>query len=274
MNLCRILDTLAEVESHTPATDRRGLISYCAPKLALTALPLFSFVKPGRAQTTEDAGELLRVVLTHTRLESSFLELALKQANLFPVSQPQDRTCIQVISGNKKAQLSFVEQMMQSAGVDASTVPHQFDFTGGKGKAPGPFVQVMEDYLSFLSLAQMLSDFGVRALKGAIISIKGKDELVQGLLQLQATEARHAARLRQLRSEHGLAHIKPWITQAAGGIQNEIALNAYAGEDNILQGGFDLVQLTGLSSDLISEAFDEPLGTAGVWAILGNFVQV
>ncbi len=241
----------------------------------MSALPLLSLVIPLKteAHPAEDAADLLKMLLAHTRLESSFLELALRQARLFPASLPQDRACIQLISENKKAHLSFVALMMQSAGSDDSGVPRQFDYTGGRGRTTGPFADVMEDYLSFLSLAQMLSDFGVRAIKGAILSLTGNPEILQGFLQLQSAEARHAARLRQLRSEHGLADIRPWITQAASDVPYEMALDAYAGEDNILQGGFDLVKLTGLSSDSITEAFDEPLGHDAVWAILGNFVQ-
>lgn len=275
MNLQPILNHIADTDSaaYERSASRRTLIKGWLPKLGLAMLPLplsglfnKAYGKPGDAVM-----DALRLTLTLTRLNASFFELALQQAGFIPGGAP--RPCIELISANETAHVNFVELMIQSAGGSADGLPHQFDYTGGMGSGTGPFRDVFNRFEGFLEVAQLLTETTLRACNGAAPGLVGNHEILQGILQLYSVEARHAARLRQLRQENGFASIRPWITQMQSGIAQPFALSAYAGESNTLQAGIDLAGQTTLSTDVLTEAFDEPLGADAVMAIVSHFIQ-
>ncbi len=73
-------------------------------------------------------------------------------------------------------------------------------------------------------------------------------------------------------------NVKPWITGVVNGIGPAVAAS-YAGEDATNQLGVDISSLTRLrasvssSTDIATEAFDEPLTKAQVLAIVMPFIQ-
>ncbi len=280
MNFSNILNHIAEVdpEVYERTSSRRRVIRNWMPKLALATLPvaLGSLFNKVYAKGSDDMVNIiatLQLALTSERLEASFYAMGLSKG-VVPASRPTDLTAIQLIGANEEAHRKFVESTLLTIGgqpaVDA--VPKNFDYTGGKGTNAGPFADVFTNYVTFLAVAQTFEDTGVRAYKGGAPMLMSDNTILQAALQIHSVEGRHAAKLRQLRAQNGQATVKPWITQATSGIPNPAAQPSYAGENNTLQGGFDMVALTGLSADLITEAFDEPLGADAVKAIQSNFI--
>jgi hypothetical protein len=275
MNFQAVFNSLAvaDTERYDRCFTRRRVIKSWLPKLGLAVLPLTvgGFLQKAHGKASDAVMESLRLALTMERLESSFYDLALRQAGFIPAG-PQ-RQCLELIAANETAHVSFVELMIQSAGGSTDGLPHQFDYTGGKGSNAGPFVDVFDRYETFLAVAQLLQETAARAYNGAVPGLMGNQEILQGALQIHSVEARHAARLRQLRQENGFADIRPWITQMQSGITQPAAFSVYAGEGNTLQAGIELAAQSGLSADAVTEAFDEPLGMEAVMAIVSNFIR-
>lgn len=277
MNFANILHSIAQAdpEVYERTSTRRRIIRNWMPKVTTAALPLAlgALFNKAYGKTNDAILDTLQLALTLERLESSFYATALTKTGLFPAARPQDKQAIQLIGANEEAHRSFVELMIASIGGSTATVPTVFDYTGGKGTGAGPFADVFTNYVTFLALSQAFEETGVRAYKGGAPALMTNNEVLQGALQLHSVEGRHAAHLRQMRTENGHANIRPWITEAISGITNPAAQAPYAGENNTLQGGVDLVAVTGLSSATITEAFDEPLGKDAVMAIAANFIK-
>jgi hypothetical protein len=85
-----------------------------------------------------------------------------------------------------------------------------YDFTAG-----GTFPTVFSSYPTFLAVAQVLEDTGVRAYKGRAGELVGQKVFLTAALGIHAVEARHAAKIRFMRRMNGQApNMKPWITGA------------------------------------------------------------
>lgn len=279
MNFANILNGIAESdpEVYERLSTRRRIIRNWMPKVALATLPLAlgGLFKKAYGGTSDIVIDTLKTALTLERLESSFYAKALTISNLIPASRPQDLQAIQLIAANESAHRTFVELMITSAGGSYADVPDtaNFDYTGGRGTGAGPFADVFTNYVTFLSLSQAFEDLGVRAYKGGAPNLMSNQDVLQGALQVHSVEARHAAKLRQMRAENGFANIKPWITQANSGIPNPAAQPPYAGENNTMQLGIETAGLGGISADAATEAFDEPMGRDLVMAIVSNFIK-
>jgi hypothetical protein len=96
-------------------------------------------------------------------------------------------------------------------------------------------------------------------------------------LSIHAVEARHASAIRKLR--HDLGHdtnTRPYIvsTTSLGNDTGVAAVNAnYAGEENVTQGGVNLVSALKVSTGVATASFDEPLSKDQVLALLvGSFI--
>jgi hypothetical protein len=278
MNFANILNSIAESdpEIYERVSTRRRIIRNWMPKVTAATLPLAlgALFNKAYGKTADAVLDTLKMALTLERLESSFYTEALKHPSLFPSGRPQDLMSIQLIQANESAHRTFVETMITSTGGSYADVPDtpNFDYTGGKGTGNGPFGDVFTNYVSFLSLSQAFEDLGVRAYKGGAPALMANHDVLQGALQVHSVEARHAAKLRQMRTENGFANIKPWITQASSGIVNPAAQAPYAGENNTLQAGIDVTTL-GVSANAATEAFDEPLGKEAVMAIASMFIK-
>jgi hypothetical protein len=279
MNFTNILHGIAQSdpEIYERVSTRRRMIRNWMPRVTAATLPLAigALFQKAYGKTSDIVIDTLKTALTLERLESSFYAKALSMSNLIPASRPQDKQAIQLIYANESAHRSFVELMITSTGGSFADVPDtaNFDFTGGRGTNAGPFSDVFTNYVTFLSLSQVFEDLGVRAYKGAAPDLMGNHDVLQGALQVHSVEARHAAKLRQMRTEIGFANVKPWITQAVSGIPNPAAQPPYAGENNTLQAGIETAGLGGISADGATEAFDEPLGRDAVMTIVSYFIK-
>jgi hypothetical protein len=85
------------------------------------------------------------------------------------------------------------------------------------------------------------------------------------VLALHSVEGRHAAEIRRLRGKKG------WITGNSADDLPAFAAAIYAGENVTAQGSGNVASGT-VSADAASQAFDEPLTTAQVTAIITPFI--
>jgi hypothetical protein len=111
-------------------------------------------------------------------------------------------------------------------------------------------------------LAQAFEDLGVRAYKGQVQALLTDKLALTWLLTMHSVEGRHAAEVRRIRGKKG------WITGNSADDLPAFAQAIYAGEDVTTQGA---VASTG-GATAASQAFDEPLSTAQVTAIITPFI--
>ena len=233
---------------------------------ALVALPFFGMAKKVMASNygfdpATDV-DILNYALTLEYLESAFYRLGLDAG----VIESADRPLFERISADEDAHVAFLASAITAAGGEpVSFADDAFDFTGGDGSGNGPF-NPFSDYPTFLTLSQAFEDTGVRAYKGQAANITTPAYLTAAL-QIHSVEARHAAAVRRIRGNQG------WIPNAQPGAIAAIQ-PVYAGEDNVTQGGVNLVNaLPGYTVEEITEAFDETLSMDDVLAIAGPFID-
>lgn len=193
---------------------------------------------------------VLNYALTLEYLEDEFYKQGL-QSGVIPAGSA--RTVFSLISTHETQHVALLRSVLGTQAIAKPT----FDFTAGNGANNGPF-RPFTDYQIFLALAQGFEDTGVRAYKGRAPELKGTDTLTVAL-QIHSVEARHAARVRQMRGQKG------WIV----GNQTDVAaLQAiYNGEETVNGGS-----VSGVGSTSVTEAFDEPLTPAQVLAIADPFI--
>jgi hypothetical protein len=141
-----------------------------------------------------------------------------------------------------------------------------FDFTG-KGALPG-FVFATGHYETFRKLAQAFEDLSVRAYKGTVPTLQSDKLALTAVLAIHSVEGRHAAEVRRIRG------MKGWITGSSPDDLPAFAQAIYAGEEVTTQGTVNVataIAATG-GADAASQAFDEPLSTAQVTAIITPFI--
>lgn len=163
----------------------------------------------------------------------------------------------------------------------------QHDYTGGAGAGNGPFPNWNKDKVEFLKLAQLFEDTGVRAYKGQAGNLINDKAILTTALRIHSVEARHAAKIRRLRSQTAyvtLSNVDAGYTATAAGSgksQMDFANTVYGpgtpatdypAESNTTEGGVNLVSVNANATAIrVSEAFDEPLDTATVVTIASLF---
>lgn len=153
------------------------------------------------------------------------------------------------------------EILLTVLGVNAIVKPN-FDFTAGRR-----LFTVFSQFDSFAGLAQSSEDLGVRGYKGQAPNVQANDFVLTTALRFHSVEARHASELRRIRGQKG------WITLNQRGNLPAFTQPVYDGEENTVQGGINLVTLTGFSAATVSEAFDEPLTGEQVLSIQRLFIR-
>ena len=236
--------------------------------LALAAVPgTFLFSREAHAQemTPED---VLTFALTLEYLEWQYYKQALSSDSSlsFPGNAEAKFT---EIRDHELAHVRFLEDQL---GLNEDENLPSFDFTAGGMFDPGPF----DDYPTFLLLAQAFEDTGVRAYQGGAPVLIGSDALTPAL-QIHATEASHVSVVRRMVAEEGLAPDQDAWIQGAGaqapGTLSDYKNNAiYAGEDEMTVAGSDVAGIGDYSNELVTEAYDRPLGMSAVNAIVNPFV--
>jgi hypothetical protein len=275
MNLFSIIDNIESVdqEIHDRLNPRRTALKQFlnfGTKVSVAAMPfaLGSFFNKAYGQAPSDVKGILNFALTLEYLEAEFYTKAVASAGLIP-SGPA-LTAITTIRDHENQHVAFLKTAIGAGAVAKPT----FDFTAG-----GTFANVFSNYDTFLAVAQVFEDTGVRAYKGQAGGLIGNKDVLTAALNIHSVEARHAAHLRQMRRARGggAASMKPWITGANDSGIGAVVNASYAGEDNKTQGGVDITQLMGvmgkISVNAATEAFDEPLTADAVLAIVKPFIK-
>ncbi len=199
----------------------------------------------------------------------------------FNTATAADKAALTKIRNDENLHVTFLRTALGAAAI----AKPKFDLTGGKGSGAGPF----KDYLTMLpitlALSQTFEDTGVRAYKGQAPALQVSRPHLTAALQIHSVEARHAAKIREMRRILDAAipaaqkPLKPWITLNFSGIEfppAQAAINAsYVGEDLTTQATVNIVGIGGNSfvdAKAASESFDEPLTKADVLTIVGPFL--
>lgn len=268
MSLIKFLENLdtEAFDSSTKETflsrkDALGKLSRFSKSLALSAIPLgavSALASPVRAQSTGGIMDVLNYALTLEYLEKDYYQRGTDQNGLIPDGRPMD--IFLQIEKHEQQHVDFLLDTIEALGGEAVEKP-EFDFT--VGGAFDPF----NNYDQFLALAQAFEDTGVRAYKGQAPAAMGSPQVLTAALAIHSVEARHASEVRRLRG------LKGWITQDNRGAGMPEATQAvYNGEDQTSQLGVNVLSVTDVGSDGVTEAWDEFLTMDDVNAIAGLFI--
>lgn len=260
MNLQNIFNELESVDGEIfdrlAHVSRRNMFSMWANKAAKVAAPavMASALTNAYGQSGLPANvvDVLNFALTLEYLEAEFYVRGTDTPGLIP------SRWMEVFRQIRKHEEAHVRLLRSVLGAQAVAKP-TFDFT-----YKGAFKDVFSNFATYAAVSQALEDTGVRAYKGQAGNLINAPAILEVALNIHSVEARHAAKVRQLRGE------KPWITlnRTSPGIPDAV----YAGEDNTIQLGVETVGLGGKSREAATEAFDEPLTKEQVLAIAGPFI--
>ena len=214
------------------------------------------------SSTAADVLDSLRLVQLVAYLQSDLYARSLAAPGFIPTADVAVFTRLNQMEVLHVATLTTLITTRQGTPVVRPT----FDFTG-KGAVPG-FAFVPAQYETFRMLAQAFEDLGVRAYKGQVQALQADKGALTTLLAMQSVEGRHAAEVRRIRGKKG------WITANSADDLPAFAQAIYAGEEITTQGTVNVasaVASTG-GATAASQAFDEPLSTAQVTAIITPFI--
>jgi hypothetical protein len=275
MDIIKFLDEFTTDSLTKKASSRRemlGNLGNLGKKAAMVAVPFGLASTSGKAfaqSSASDATAALQLALTLEYLEAEFYMKAL-DSGVLP-SGGRAEAVYNQISKHESAHVAFLQ-----AGLgDNSVASPEFDFTAGGAFDPFNPNNDMA-YAQLLALAQAFEDTGVRAYKGQAGNLMGTQFLTPAL-QIHSVEARHASEIRRLRAEVINESLNEnalgWITlDNRGPGMPEATKDVYAGEDNVVQGGVNLVDATGFDAVSVSQAFDEPMSGEVAQQIAGLFI--
>lgn len=281
MNIIQILN---EVEEQDPEiygrldSRRKVMRNFVnvGKKLSLISLPwaLSGMFQKAYGQNPGPAVlDVFNFALTLEYLEYRFYQKGVSAPNLIPTGAAL--TAITTIRDHELAHVNFLKTTITSLGGTPVAEP-TFDFTAGNGSNNGPFSNVFSNYETFLAVAQVFEDTGVRAYKGQAGNLLGQNDLLEAALRIHSVEGRHAAHIRQMRKFNNFGDVKPWITGKDPGVgaANALVQASYNGEENTTQASVNIVNIGGqtISVNAASESFDEPLSKAEVLAIVDPFI--
>jgi hypothetical protein len=279
MNLSGIIEEIekADPEFQDRISPRRDAIKNMTgfgTKVAVAALPfaLSALLKKAYGQTPSSAVlATLNFALKLEYFEAAFYRSGLAATGL-TIPAADRANILAPIAAHELAHVNFLQTAL---GINAVTKPADsaYDFTAG-----GAFGTVFTNYPTFLAVAQVLEDTGVRAYKGQSGVLLKNETYLTAALNIHSVEARHASAIRYLRrtTMAGAGATKPWITGA-----NDTGIGAvdgnYTGENVSVQATVDITKLAGatagstISLSAATEAFDEPLTMAQVLALVAPF---
>ncbi|AEL25010.1 ferritin-like domain-containing protein [Cyclobacterium marinum] len=271
MNLLNLLDKMCpdtknsdEKEmffSRREAFHRFGDMS---KKVAMAAVPLgilSALPKVAKADTASLI-EVLNYALTLEHLEYRYYQMGIDAG----VIDGADTAIFEKIRDHELAHVNFLTEVVGNVLGGEPVMEPEFDFTASGNFSP------FTDYPTFLALSQAFEDTGVRAYKGQAGNVMENDVVLTAALSIHSVEARHASMVRRLRTKKGHDTVKGWITGDSIGSLPAATQAIYAGEDNVMHGGADVVQLTGIDSDAVTEGWDEPLNKDQVLGIASLFL--
>jgi len=278
MNIINILEEIEKVDGdvYERLSPRRKAMQQFykyGSKAAIAAIPLglgSMFNKAYGQAVPAGVIAVLQYALTLEHFEYRFYE---RGSALAPIPAGADKTAIDIIRDSELKHVNFLKTVITAAGATPVAEKAVYDFT-----AMGTFPTVFTSYATFLAVAQVLEDTGVRAYKGRAGELLGQKVYLTAALGIHAVEARHAAKIRYMRRLNGhVPGIKPYIT---GGNDSGVpaANGNYGGaipESNVNHAGVNITTLPGvtgtISVNAATEAFDEPLTAAEVLALVAPF---
>ncbi len=278
MNIIKFLDEFTSDNLTQKVSSRRdlfGTLGSLSKKAALVAVPFGLASTKANAFVAQDQNAAigaLQLALTLEYLEAEFYIKAL-DSGVLPSGGRAEKVYMQ-ISKHETAHVEFLKSGLGDNSIDSP----EFDFTVG-----GMFDPFNENgagqevaYAQLLALAQAFEDTGVRAYKGQAGNLMGTPFLTPAL-QIHSVEARHASEIRRLRAnvlgENLNQNALGWITlNNRGPGMPEATQDVYNGEENIIQGGVNLVTATGFDAIAVSQSYDEPMSGQTATAIASLFI--
>ena len=212
------------------------------------------------APAVADVIEPLRLLQRVEYLQSELYTRALAATGFVPAA---DAKVYDTLKTQDLAHVTTLSTLITARLGTPVVKPTTFDFTG-KGAVSG-FAFAAGQYETFRMLAQAFEDLGVRAYKGQVQALQQDQGALNFVLALHSVEGRHAAEVRRIRGAKG------WITGASADGLPAFAAAIYAGENVTAQGSVSVAS-SSISADAASQAFDEPLTTAQVTAIITPFI--
>jgi hypothetical protein len=217
---------------------------------------------PVVSRVAADAIDSLRLALLVAYLQSELYSRALGAAGFVAAA---DATVVGTLSTQETNHVTSLSALI-TARLGAVPPRPIFDFTA-KGALPG-FAFTATQYETFRMLAQAFEDLSVRAYKGQLQALVADKAALNAALAIHAVEARHAAEVRRIRGKKG------WITGSSREDLPAFLQPIYAGEEVTTQGTVDVAGAVASfgGAETASQAFDEPLTTAQVTAIITPFI--
>ncbi|MFL5620004.1 MAG: ferritin-like domain-containing protein [Gemmatimonadaceae bacterium] len=209
-----------------------------------------------------DSLDSLRLLQRLEYLQSDLYTRALAATGFVPAA---DRTVFETLNQQDTAHIGTLSTLITTR-LGTPVVRPTFDFTG-KGAVPG-FAFATGQYETFRMLAQAFEDLAVRAYTGQVQALQSDKGALTFVLAMHSVEGRHAAEVRRIRGRKG------WITGSSAEDLPAFAQAIYAGENVTTQGTVNVASAIGMTAgaDAASQAFDEPLTTAQVTAIITPFI--
>jgi len=209
--------------------------------------------------TVLDSLRLLQVI---EYLQSDLYTRGLAAVGFIPTA---DSEVFKTLSAQQAEHISTLSTLITTR-LGTPVVKPTFDFTG-KGAVPG-FAFAAGQYETFRMLSQAFEDLGVRAYKGQMQAFQADKPALTYALAMHSVEGRHAAEVRRIRGRKG------WITGSSADDLPAFAKAIYAGEDATTQGSVNIGSALASNGgvDAATQAFDEPLTTAQVTAIITPFI--
>ncbi|MBO3272720.1 ferritin-like domain-containing protein [Hymenobacter defluvii] len=247
MNILKLLVNLTEADpellarlgSRREALTRLGSLTGKAA-VATAPLVLGSALRQAYGRGAQTITDSLSLALTLELLENNFYSRALGLVPNTPAVPagfiPADlRPGIVTVQQHEQQHVAFLTRALQASGADITTNLN-FDFTGSKnGTQSAPFADVFSNFDTFLQVAQLLEDTGVRAYKGQLATVQSDRVFLTAAARIHSVEARHAAHIRTLRRNRN-ATVKPWVSPTDQSITTAGLTDAvYAGEENTTQ---------------------------------------
>jgi rubrerythrin len=279
MNVFHIFDEISSVDPDVYGRfdTRRQVMQQFARvgrKLTAASLPVAfgAMFQKAYGQVPSHVLDVLQFALTQELLEIEIYTTGYRSVT-FP--DADSKQAIEIIIDHENKHAKFLQDTIRSLGAAPIAKP-KFDVTGGAGSMNGPFKDAYRDFLFYLGVVQVFEDTGVRAYKGQAPRLLGTGDILTGALRIHSMEARHAAKLREMRKKYANAPVKPWITFNEPGLGDKNALVAknYMGEENTRQAGIEITNINNMPIEPndASESFDEPLTKEQVLDIIRPFL--
>jgi hypothetical protein len=198
----QIFDTIGDSSITNEVYSRRDVLTKSGmgvAALALAGMPigLAAITERAMAQSSSNVSTVLTLALKLEYLERAFYQLGLStygSSNLVAPFTPEESAAVTLIAAHEAAHVTLL------SGLVSGVSPATYDWNGGVGGPFNPFAGTAAGKTDFFRLAQLFEDLGVRAYKGGAMLIAG-DAAITTVFQIHSVEARHAARIRQLRGQ-------------------------------------------------------------------------